>query len=104
MLLLNRVPSVQPGMASASHRGQGWEEVTGQAIKALAARDTPLVAILWGGMPATSLRSCVVSRSSSRHTREPHVGGPGLLRLPPVQPRQPTLERHGGQPIDWKLP
>src|SRR5258707_4557119 len=54
VLLLNRVLTVRPGQP-ASHRGQGWEEVTEQAILALAARPgadgtghAPLVAILWG--------------------------------------------------------
>src|SRR5579859_4352032 len=48
VLLLNRVLTVQPGKPG-SHRGKGWEPVTEQAIRALAARKTePLVAILWG--------------------------------------------------------
>src|SRR5271167_4084720 len=47
VLLLNRVLTVEPGKPG-SHRGKGWEEVTEQAIRALAERDKPLVAILWG--------------------------------------------------------
>src|ERR1700685_3999397 len=47
VMLLNRVLTVQPGRPG-SHRGKGWEEVTDQAIRALAGRGTPLVAILWG--------------------------------------------------------
>ena len=54
VLLLNRVLTVRPGQPG-SHRGLGWEEVTDQAIRALAARQAPdgtgrapLVAILWG--------------------------------------------------------
>src|ERR1022692_2880658 len=37
VLLLNRVLTVAPGQPG-SHRGKGWEEVTEQAIRALAAR------------------------------------------------------------------
>ncbi|MDQ3987949.1 MAG: uracil-DNA glycosylase, partial [Actinomycetota bacterium] len=48
VLLLNRVLTVEPGRPG-SHRGQGWEEVTEQAIRALVSRDAePMVAILWG--------------------------------------------------------
>src|SRR6202042_240052 len=50
VLLLNRVLTVQPGKPG-SHRGKGWEAVTEQAIRALAARHdqgSALVAILWG--------------------------------------------------------
>jgi uracil-DNA glycosylase len=47
VLLLNRVLTVQPG-APGSHRGKGWEAITERAIKVLAARGGPLVAVLWG--------------------------------------------------------
>ncbi|MGH3423920.1 MAG: uracil-DNA glycosylase, partial [Nocardioidaceae bacterium] len=47
VLLLNRVLTVSPGRP-ASHRGKGWEAVTDQAIRALAAREDPMVALLWG--------------------------------------------------------
>ncbi|MFD1048474.1 uracil-DNA glycosylase, partial [Kibdelosporangium lantanae] len=47
VLLLNRALTVMPGKPN-SHQGKGWEEVTEQAIRALAARDKPLVSILWG--------------------------------------------------------
>lgn len=55
VLLLNRSLTVMPGRPN-SHRGKGWEEVTAQAIQALAARGKPLVAILWAATPATSSR------------------------------------------------
>lgn len=47
VLLLNRALTTAPGKPAA-HRGKGWEQVTEQAIRALVARGTPLVAILWG--------------------------------------------------------
>ena len=47
VLLLNRALTVMP-RKPGSHRDKGWEQVTEQAIRALAARDRPLVAILWG--------------------------------------------------------
>ena len=54
VMLLNRVLTVRAG-APATHRGKGWEAFTEQAIRALVARDRPLVAILWGS-DARSLR------------------------------------------------
>ena len=47
VLLLNRCLTVQQGKAG-SHRSKGWEAVTEQAIRGLAERDKPLVALLWG--------------------------------------------------------
>src|SRR5680860_484958 len=54
VMLLNRVLTVQEGMAG-SHRRRGWEAVTEHAIRALVARRRPLVVILWGKQ-AASLR------------------------------------------------
>ena len=76
VLLLNRVLTVQPGKPG-SHRGKGWEQVTEQAIRALAARrreDGPLVAILWGRdartlVPLLARPATRASAASSRRTR-----------------------------------
>jgi uracil-DNA glycosylase len=91
VLLLNRVLTVAPGKPG-SHRGQGWEEVTEQAIRALAARETPLVAILWG----RDARTLVPLLDGV----PPVLGEQRFLRLPPVQPGQsaarPAGRRAGG--------
>src|SRR5690554_3888840 len=47
VVLLNRVLTVSSGQ-TGSHRGQGWELVTEHAIRTLAARGGPLVALPWG--------------------------------------------------------
>ncbi len=103
VLLLNRVLTVQPGKP-ASHRGQGWEEVTEQAIKTLAARDTPLVAILWG-RDARNLAPLLrgVPLVESAHP-SPMSADRGFFGSRPFSRASALLERHGGQPIDWKLP
>src|ERR1043165_3876930 len=48
VLLLNRALTTMPGKPN-SHQGKGWEEVTEQATKALAARNKRMVSTLWGG-------------------------------------------------------
>jgi uracil-DNA glycosylase len=103
VLLLNRVLTVQPGKP-ASHRGKGWEEVTEQAIKALAARDTPLVAILWG-RDARNLAPLLrgVPLVESAHP-SPKSADRGFFGSRPFSRASALLERHGGQPIEWKLP
>ena len=92
VLLLNRVLTVAPGKPG-SHRGKGWEAVTEQAIRALAARHdqgSPLVAILWG-RDARNLGPLLgnVPRIESAHP-SPMVDQRRLLRLAPVQPREPA--------------
>jgi uracil-DNA glycosylase len=103
VLLLNRSLTVAPGKP-ASHRGKGWEEVTEQAIRALAARGTPLVAILWG-RDARNLRPLLgeVPCIESAHP-SPMSADRGFFGSRPFGKANAMLERQGAQPIDWKLP
>ena len=103
VLLLNRVLTVQPGKPG-SHRGKGWEAVTEQAIRALAARGTPLVAILWG-RDARDLAPMLgpVPRIESAHP-SPMSAQNGFFGTRPFSRANALLERQGAAPIDWKLP
>jgi uracil-DNA glycosylase len=102
VMLLNRVLTVQPGKPG-SHRGRGWEEVTEQAIRALARRGG-LVAILWGrdaGSLAPLLQPvpCIQSPHPS-----PHSADRGFFGSRPFSRASELLEQRGEQPVDWKLP
>ena len=103
VLLLNRVLTVQPGQPGA-HRGQGWEEVTDQAIRALAARQTPLVGILWG-RDARSLAPLLgsVPLIESAHP-SPNSADRGFFGSRPFSRANALLEQQGAAPLDWKLP
>jgi uracil-DNA glycosylase len=103
VLLLNRVLTVQPGKPG-SHRGQGWEEVTDQAIRALAARETPLVGILWG-RDARSLAPLLgsVPLIESAHP-SPNSADRGFFGSRPFSRANTLLEKQGAAPVDWKLP
>jgi uracil-DNA glycosylase len=103
VLLLNRVLTVQPGKPG-SHRGKGWEEVTEQALLALAARGTPLVAILWG-RDARSLAPLLegVPLVESAHP-SPNSADRGFFGSRPFSRANRLLEQQGASPIDWKLP
>jgi len=104
VLLLNRVLTVAPGQPG-SHRGKGWEEVTEQAIRALAAREgTPLVAILWG-RDARSLAPLLESIGliESAHP-SPYSAASGFFGSRPFSRANRLLEQAGGRGVDWKLP
>ena len=104
VLLLNRVLTVQPGKPG-SHRGKGWEEVTEQAIRALAARKTePLVAILWG-RDARTLAPLLegIPTVESAHP-SPYSAASGFFGSRPFSRANHLLEQEGAQPVDWKLP
>ena len=110
VLLLNRVLTVQPGQPG-SHRGRGWEEVTEQAIRALAARKSagrvggePMVAILWGRDARTlaPLLEGIPSIESAHPS--PYSAANGFFGSRPFSRANQLLEQEGAEPIDWKLP
>jgi uracil-DNA glycosylase len=119
VLLLNRVLTVQPGKPG-SHRGKGWEEVTEQAIRALAARKPaaaggqvgkagraggrPLVAILWGRDARTLVPLLEgIPAVESAHP-SPYSAANGFFGSRPFSRANHLLEQEGAQPVDWKLP
>ncbi|WP_166355831.1 uracil-DNA glycosylase [Phytoactinopolyspora limicola] len=102
VLLLNRALTVIP-RKPAAHRGKGWETVTEQAIRALVARDTPFVAILWG-RDARNLRPllgdtpCIESAHPS-----PMSAHNGFFGSRPFSRANDLLSGLGLEEIDWKL-
>jgi len=103
VLLLNRALTVRPG-APNSHKGKGWEEITEQAIRALAQRGGPLVAILWGSN-ARSLKPLLngVPCIESVHP-SPLSAHNGFFGSRPFSRANELLAEQGAPPIDWKLP
>jgi uracil-DNA glycosylase len=102
VLLLNRVLTVRPKVAG-SHRGKGWEAVTEQAIRALVARDAPLVAILWG-RDAQGLGPLLgdAPRIESAHP-SPLSAARGFFGSRPFSRANELLAAQGAQPVDWAL-
>ncbi|MDQ2622388.1 MAG: uracil-DNA glycosylase [Actinomycetota bacterium] len=103
VMLLNRSLTVEPRKPN-SHQGRGWEAVTEQAIRALAGRGGPLVAILWGRNarnlksllgPVPCIESAHPSPMSARH---------GFFGSRPFSRTNALLAQQGAPPIDWRLP
>ncbi|WP_432032158.1 uracil-DNA glycosylase [Streptomyces antibioticus] len=103
VLLLNRSLTVAPRQPN-SHRGKGWEEVTEQAIRALAARGKPLVSILWG-RDARNLRPLLgdLPAIESAHP-SPMSADRGFFGSRPFSRANDLLVRQGAEPVDWRLP
>ena len=106
VMLLNRSLTVCPGQP-ASHRGRGWEAVTDQAIRTLAARareGQPLAAILWG-RDAQSLKPELtpIPWVESVHP-SPLSAHRGFFGSRPFSRANALLEKQGGPPVDWRLP
>jgi uracil-DNA glycosylase len=102
VMLLNRVLTVQPGL-SGSHRGKGWEEVTEQAIRALAGRGGPLAAVLWGrDAQRVAPLLGVVPHVASAHP-SPLSADRGFFGSRPFSRVNALLADQGAPPIDWSL-
>ena len=103
VMLLNRVLTVAPG-APASHRGWGWEKVTEHAIRALVARDAPLVAVLWG-RDAANLRPLLGETPivESAHP-SPLSASRGFFGSRPFSRVNALLAQQQAAPVDWRLP
>lgn len=102
VLLLNRVLTVGAG-AAGSHRRWGWEVVTEQAIRALVARDAPLVAVLWG-RDAAALRPLLGDTPiiESAHP-SPLSARRGFFGSRPFSQVNDLLAQQGATPIDWRV-
>ncbi len=103
VLLLNRVLTVRPG-EPGSHRGQGWEAVTEQAIHALVSRGGPLVALLWGrdAQTLTPMLGSVPIVASAHPS--PMSASRGFFGSRPFSRINALLAEQGASPVDWRLP
>jgi uracil-DNA glycosylase len=102
VMLLNRALTVRPG-TPASHRGKGWEDVTGCAIEALARRGGPCVALLWG-RDAQGLKPMLgaIPWVESAHP-SPLSAYRGFFGSRPFSRVNTLLVEQGGDPVDWSL-
>lgn len=105
VLLLNACLTVRAGQAG-SHHGKGWEPFTDRIVELLAARETPLVFLLWGA-PAQRKASFV---DGTRHGvfKAPHPSPlsahRGFFGSRPFSSANGFLRAHGMPEIDWQLP
>ena len=103
VMLLNRVLTVRPG-TPASHRGKGWEAVTECAIRALVARDQPMVAILWGRDASTLKPMLGNAQAIESPHPSPLSASRGFFGSRPFSRANELLAGMGAEPIDWRLP
>lgn len=104
VLLLNTVLTVRAHRAN-SHQGQGWEEFTNAAIRALNTQDRPIVFILWG-KPAQTKKS-MLSNPHHLILEAPHPSPlsayRGFFGSRPFSKTNEFLQSKGVDPIDWQI-
>lgn len=107
VMLLNRVLSVRGGAKQAgTHRNKGWEKITDTVIDGLVARNTPMVAILWG-KDAQSLAPALAASPSVRIIQSPHPSplsaSRGFFGSKPFSNANRYLTEMGASPVQWQL-
>lgn len=104
VLMLNTVLTVRAHRAN-SHHGQGWEEFTDAAIRALNTQDRPIVFILWG-KPAQSKKS-MLDNPNHLILEAPHPSPlsayRGFFGSKPFSKTNTFLKEKGVEPIDWQI-
>ena len=106
VLLLNTVLTVRAHEPN-SHRKRGWEKITDRVIELLAAREDPLVFILWG-KPAQQ-KIPLIEKHGGRHEiivsahPSPLSAKTGFFGSKPFSRTNEALQRWGKPPIDWSL-
>jgi uracil-DNA glycosylase len=102
VMLLNTSLSVREGEAG-SHRTWPWKNVTSAALRSLAERGGPLVAVLWGreAQWATSVLNGVDTIESAHPS--PLSANRGFFGSRPFSRTNTSLVKQGGDPIDWRV-
>jgi uracil-DNA glycosylase len=105
VLLLNSVLTVEMGQA-ASHQRKGWEEFTDAVIRLIAARDVPVVFLLWGAYAHRKAGFVDDSRHLVLKAAHPSPlsAHNGFLGCRHFSQTNAFLEAQGGVPIDWRVP
>lgn len=105
VLLLNTVLTVRKGEAH-SHQKKGWEDLTDEVIRALNAREKPVVFLLWGNA-AKAKRKMIDEEKhiviTSAHP-SPLSAYRGFFGSQPFSKTNEALKDMGEEPIDWRLP
>ena len=102
VLLLNTSLTVREGDAG-SHRSWPWKDVTGAALRALAHRGGPLIAVLWGrdAQWAAPLLTGVDLIESAHPS--PLSAHRGFFGSRPFSRVNDLLVAQGGSEIDWRV-
>jgi uracil-DNA glycosylase len=104
VLLLNSVLTVEMGQA-ASHQGKGWEAFTDAIIRLIAAREEPVVFLLWGAYAQRKAGFVDTERHLVLKAAHPSPlsAHNGFLGCRHFSRANAFLEARGQKPIDWRV-
>jgi uracil-DNA glycosylase len=104
VMLLNAVLTVRRGEAN-SHKNHGWEQFTDAVIKALDAREKPVVFVLWGAYAQKKAK--LIKGEQHRIVKAAHPSPLSMAKFmgsKPYSAINTALEDVGEMPLDWCIP
>lgn len=104
VLLLNTVLTVEEGKP-LSHKGLGWEILTGRILEVLSAQPVPMVFLLWGA--AAREKTPIIAPHHGVFLAphpSPLSASRGFFGVRPFSRANAFLEAAGRTPVDWRLP
>ena len=108
VMLLNTVLTVEAGVPQ-SHSKIGWEEVTDQIIRSIAAQNKNVIFVLWGksAQVKKKLLSLYLDKNGHRILESAHPSplsaSKGFLGSKPFSKINEWLEEMGKEKIDWQF-
>ena len=108
VMLLNTVLTVEEG-APQSHAKLGWEEVTDQIIRSIAAKCDGVVFVLWGKSAQVKKKSLGLYLDKNRHRvfesahPSPLSASKGFFGSRPFSTVNKWLEELGREAVDWRI-
>jgi ATP-dependent DNA helicase PIF1 len=108
VMLLNTVLTVEAG-APQSHTKIGWEEVTDQIIRSIAAQNKNVIFVLWGksAQVKKKLLGLYLDKNGHRVFESAHPSplsaSKGFLGSKPFSKINTWLEEMGKEKIDWQI-
>ncbi|MFB6893531.1 uracil-DNA glycosylase [Kitasatospora sp. NPDC056327] len=104
VLLLNAVLTVRAHEAN-SHKAKGWEKFTDAVIKAVSAREEPVVFVLWGNYAKKKLPLIDTDRHVVVQGAHPSpLSAKLFFGSRPFSQINTALEGFGVDPVDWRIP
>jgi len=104
VLLLNAVLTVRQGEPN-SHANKGWEHFTDAVIRAVNAKESRVVFVLWGAYARKKARLVTSKQHVVIESAHPSpLSVTKFMGTRPFSRVNAALEEAGGAPIDWQLP
>ncbi len=104
VLMLNTVLTVRAGEAN-SHRNHGWEQFTDAVIKAVSAKEDPVVFVLWGAHAQKKISLIDTAKHAVIQSAHPSPlsAKNGFFGSKPFSKINATLAARGKPEVAWRL-